>query len=134
MCVYVVAQRKKLTVTEAKEQRPTVSIQDNSRVSTQDGSPVLGRQKPLTSAQMKPPVPGQTGLARRAAVLVGLAVALVASVLISLRLGRYNVDYSQVLAYVAALLQGVEPSSVSDANVFFTIRAPRIEAAVIIGA
>ncbi len=67
------------------------------------------------------------------AVLAGLAVAMVLAFAFSLTLGRYDMDFGQVLTLLASPFTGQQADG-SDANVFFTIRLPRIAAALVIGA
>ena len=69
---------------------------------------------------------------RKALVLIALAVLVVASFLFSLTLGRYDMDFGQVLALFAAPFSGA--AEATDANVFFTIRLPRVLAALVVGA
>ncbi len=69
----------------------------------------------------------------RVLVIVVLAVLLVVATLVSLSLGRYSLDFSQVWALVCAPFSASEQESV-DANVFFMMRAPRVVAAMLIGA
>ncbi len=71
--------------------------------------------------------------ARKAAALVALTAILVAVLLLSLALGRYDMDLVGILSVLASPLTGQEVSS-ADANVFFTIRAPRVFAALLVGA
>ena len=70
---------------------------------------------------------------RRVLTLAVLCVALVASCALSLSLGRYDLDFGQVLAFFTAPFTGAEVKD-ADVNVFFTIRLPRVAAALIIGA
>lgn len=70
---------------------------------------------------------------RNALVLLGLAVLLVASLALSLALGRYEVDFGALVSSLGALASG-DAEAALDANVFFTIRAPRVIAALIVGA
>ncbi|MBX9034175.1 FecCD family ABC transporter permease [Gordonibacter massiliensis (ex Traore et al. 2017)] len=69
---------------------------------------------------------------RKALVLIALAVLVVASFLFSLTLGRYDMDFGQVLALFAAPFSSA--AEATDANVFFTIRLPRVLAALVVGA
>lgn len=66
-------------------------------------------------------------------VLLGLTVLLAASLALSLALGRYEVDFAGLFASIAGLVSG-DSAAVLDANVFFTIRAPRVIAALVVGA
>ena len=65
-------------------------------------------------------------------MLIALAVLVVASFLFSLTLGRYDMDFGQVLALFAAPFSSA--AEATDANVFFTIRLPRVLAALVVGA
>lgn len=69
---------------------------------------------------------------RRAVALAALSVIAVASCVFSLTLGRYDLDFGQVLALLASPFS--EAGAGVDANVFFTIRFPRVAAALLIGA
>ncbi len=88
------------------------------------------------------PAPAQAGgsfagaaaaRARKVAAIVALVVILVAALLLSLTLGRYNMDLMAVVSLLASPVTGQEVSS-ADANVFFTIRLPRVLAALLVGA
>lgn len=70
---------------------------------------------------------------RTALVLAALTVAAAAVFVFSLTLGRYSLDIGQALSLLAVPFGGEAPSS-ADANVFFTIRLPRVLAALIVGA
>ena len=70
--------------------------------------------------------------ARKASVLVVLVVVAVAAFLLSATLGRYDMDLGRVLSLIAGAFTG--QATGADANVFFTIRLPRIVAALIVGA
>lgn len=70
---------------------------------------------------------------RNVLVLLALTVLLAASLALSLALGRYEVDFGSLLSSLAALASG-NPDAALDAKVFFTIRAPRVVAALVVGA
>lgn len=70
--------------------------------------------------------------ARKASVLAVLAVVAVVVFLLSATLGRYDMDLGRVLSLIAGAFTG--QATGADANVFFTIRLPRIAAALIVGA
>lgn len=71
---------------------------------------------------------------RKVLVLAALTVLVAVSFLFSLTLGRYDMDFGQVLALVAAPFSGAADASAADANVFLTIRLPRVLAALVVGA
>lgn len=71
---------------------------------------------------------------RKALVLVALTVVVAAVLAFSLTLGRYDMDFGQLFALVAAPFTGADALQGADANVFFTIRLPRVLAALIVGA
>lgn len=71
---------------------------------------------------------------RKVLVLAALTVLVAASFLFSLTLGRYDMDFGQMLAFVAAPFSGAADASAADANVFLTIRLPRVLAALVVGA
>ena len=71
---------------------------------------------------------------RKAVVLTALTAAVVAVLAFSLTLGRYDMDFGQLLALLAAPFTGGDALQTADANVFFTIRLPRVLAALIVGA
>lgn len=81
------------------------------------------------------------GVARRRSrrqcvlTLAALAALLAATLALSLALGRYDLDFGRVLALMAAPFAGsVDQAMQTDASVFFTIRFPRVMAALIVGA
>lgn len=69
---------------------------------------------------------------RKTAVVLLLVVLLAIAFVFSLTLGRYRVDFGQLLALLPWVSSDM--SSAVDANVFFTIRLPRVLAALVIGA
>jgi iron complex transport system permease protein len=69
---------------------------------------------------------------RKTAVVLLLVLLLAIAFVFSLTLGRYRVDFSQLLALLPWVSSDM--SSDVDANVFFTIRLPRVLAALVIGA
>ena len=71
---------------------------------------------------------------RKAVVLTALTAAVVAVLAFSLTLGRYDMDFGQLLSLLAAPFAGGDALQTADANVFFTIRLPRVLAALIVGA
>lgn len=77
--------------------------------------------------------PGKRPKVASYVALVCLAVLMVLSFAVSLVLGRYNLDFGEIFALFTSSLTG-ETSSSTDVNVFFTIRLPRVAAALIIGA
>lgn len=78
---------------------------------------------------------GGAGARRRGApaTVAGLAVLLVVAAAGSLALGRYDLDFGAVAQAAVAMLAGGEVDAAS-ANVLLTIRAPRIAAALLVGA
>lgn len=70
---------------------------------------------------------------RKAAALAVLVAILAAAFLLSLVLGRYDMDLAGIVSVLASPVTGQEVSS-ADANVFFTIRLPRVLAALLVGA
>lgn len=70
---------------------------------------------------------------RKALVLVLLTLVTAASFVLSLSLGRYDLDLSRVIALLLSPATGAAGQS-GDAGVFFTIRFPRVLAALVVGA
>lgn len=70
---------------------------------------------------------------RNALALAGLVALLAAAFALSLAIGRYDVDFGAVLAFFASPFTG-QVVDASSANVFLTIRLPRLVAALIVGA
>ncbi len=71
---------------------------------------------------------------RKVMVIIALIVLLVAGFLLSLAyVGRYDVDFGALVGQLFAVLQGTGEET-ADLNVLLTIRAPRVLAAVIVGA
>ena len=66
-------------------------------------------------------------------ILLALAVLFVASLALSLSLGRYDVDFAQVLSYLVSPATA-DSQAAYEANVLLTLRLPRIVAAAIVGA
>ncbi|RDB59890.1 iron ABC transporter permease [Gordonibacter sp. 28C] len=91
------------------------------------GTPAKGLVRVPSAADGAPSV-----RRRKALVLVALTALVVASFLFSLTLGRYDMDFGQLLALLAAPFSG--SAEATDANVFFTIRLPRVLAALVVGA
>lgn len=71
---------------------------------------------------------------RKALVMVMLVLIMITSLIFSLSLGRYDMDFGQVLTLLVTSITGEVAHSDVDANVFFTIRMPRVLAALIVGA
>lgn len=67
-------------------------------------------------------------------ILLALVVVLLASLLLSLTLGRYDLDAGRVLALLASPFSDGAGATRAQANVFFTIRLPRVVAAASVGA
>lgn len=77
---------------------------------------------------------GKTHSRRRCInVLIALTILLLASFAFSLSLGRYEIDFLGLIGSLGALFSG-NAQATTDFNVFFTIRAPRVFAALLIGA
>lgn len=66
-------------------------------------------------------------------IVAGLAVLMVIGFILSLMLGRYNLDFGEVAAFITAIFTG-ETADATGANVLFTMRLPRVLAAMVIGA
>lgn len=95
----------------------------------------LHRKKPRSAAAQAGGSFAGAGAARarKAAALAVLVAILAAALLLSLALGRYDMDLAGIVSLLASPLTGQETSS-ADANVFFTIRLPRVLAALLVGA
>ena len=74
--------------------------------------------------------------ARRRKVLVVLLLALVLAAVFafSLALGRYRIDFSDMVCLLPWLTGDASANAALGANVFFTIRLPRVLAALVVGA
>ena len=70
---------------------------------------------------------------RKVLVLIVLTALLAAVFVFSLSLGRYDMGPVQVVELLLSPLTGAEVAG-TDANVFFTIRLPRVLAALVVGA
>ncbi len=70
---------------------------------------------------------------RNVLALVVLTALLFASLALSFSLGRYEVDFGGLFASLRGALSG-DASAATDLNVFLTIRAPRVVAALVVGA
>ena len=73
--------------------------------------------------------------ARSVLTLLVLGVLLIASFLFSLALGRYDVDFGSVAAWIGSLGGTTDASdSARHASVLFSLRLPRVLAALLVGA
>lgn len=79
-----------------------------------------------------PARPGARGRARKAVVLAVLVALMAAALIASAMLGRYSLDVGQVFSLIGNALAGDDVGV--EGNVLFTIRLPRVIAALVIGA
>ncbi len=67
-------------------------------------------------------------------VFVGLAALLIAAILISLSIGRYNMPVSEILEAVLLTIQGQDINTNQNQAVLFAIRLPRLFLSLLAGA
>lgn len=98
--------------------------------------PVASASVTQSAAALRPRASDGAPAARRrkALVLTALTLVALAAFAFSLTLGRYDMDFGQVLALLVSPFTGGTDVQGADANVFFTIRLPRVLAALIVGA
>ena len=89
----------------------------------------------ITSESARVPAVDKSRSSRRAdTIIVGLGVAVIVAVAVSLMLGRYPIDPLEAIAMLVNCVVPVEPSwTEQQATLFFNVRLPRILLALMVG-
>ncbi|MEE0844682.1 MAG: iron ABC transporter permease [Eggerthellaceae bacterium] len=98
---------------------------------------IAPKKAPLCPADVRDRALAPSKAARRATLIIaGLGIVLIASICVSLMLGRYPIDPPEALGMLIDLIPGIDLSPAwtdQQATLFFNVRLPRIVLAIMVG-